>query len=365
MTTQPRLTVGSGKTAMRVELKGIASATKKLADGPRVTYYYAWRGGPRLVGEPGTPDFIASYNAAVATRRLAPSGRLNKLIDTYLDSTEFLNLTDRSKKEYRRHIARIREKFGSMPLAAVEDPRARGTFKTWRDEIAAKTPREADYAWMVLARILSVAKDRGNISVNQCERGGHVYYSDRADIIWTAPDIEQFCRFASPVLQFVLLLALWTGQRLGDLLALPWSAYDGAYIRIQQSKGKRKGKAGPRVTIPVSKVLKAALDKAKQSACTTTILCTSRGTPWTKDGFQTSWGKAYKRSGVAPGLHFHDFRGTAVTRLALAGCTVPQIAAITGHSLNDVQDILDAHYLGGRIQLAEQAIEKLDAAYGS
>jgi hypothetical protein len=51
--------------------------------------------------------------------------------------------------------------------------------------------------------------------------------------------------------------------------------------------------------------------------------------------------------------------------LALAGCTVPQIAAITGHSLNDVQDILDAHYLGGRIQLAEQAIEKLDAAYGS
>ena len=154
-------------------------------------------------------------------------------------------------------------------------------------------------------------------------------------------------------------------QRLGDLLKLTWSAYDGQYIRLQQSKGRRKGKPGTRVTIPVSKVLKAALDKAKPSACTTTILCTSRGRPWTEDGFQTSWGKAYKRAGLAPGLHFHDLRGTAVTRLALAGCTVPQIAAITGHSLKDVQEILDAHYLGGRIQLAEQAIEKLDAAYGS
>lgn len=351
---------------MRVELKGIASATKVLADGTAVTYFYAWRGGPRLVGIPGSPDFIASYNAAVATRRPAPLGTLQFLIDTYLDATEFRDkLSERSKKEYRRHVERIRAKFGSMPLAAVEDPRARGTFKAWRDEIAVKTPREADFVWMVLARILSIAKDRGKISVNQCEKGGRVYSSDRADIIWSADDIVLFCKKASPELQFALLLALWTGQRQGDLLKLSWTAYDGTYIRLQQSKGTRQGRRGPRVTIPVSKVLKAALDKARKPASTTTILCTTRGTPWTADGFKTSWGKAYKRSGLAAGLHFHDLRGTAVTRLALAGCSVPQIAAITGHSLKDVEKILEAHYLGGRIQLAEQAIEKLDAAYGA
>lgn len=48
--------------------------------------------------------------------------------------------------------------------------------------------------------------------------------------------------------------------------------------------------------------------------------------------------------GVA-GLTFHDLRGTVVTRLAIAGCTVPQIATITGHSLKDVATLLDAHYL--------------------
>jgi integrase len=60
-------------------------------------------------------------------------------------------------------------------------------------------------------------------------------------------------------------------------------------------------------------------------------------------------------------LHFHDLRGTAVTRLALSGCTVPEIAAITGHSPRDVEAILEAHYLGGRVELAEQAMMKLDA----
>jgi len=57
-------------------------------------------------------------------------------------------------------------------------------------------------------------------------------------------------------------------------------------------------------------------------------------------------------------------RGTAVTRLALAGCTVPQIAAITGHALKDVEAILDTHYLGGAVELAEAAVVKLNAVYG-
>lgn len=64
-------------------------------------------------------------------------------------------------------------------------------------------------------------------------------------------------------------------------------------------------------------------------------------------------------------LHFHDLRGTAVPRLALSGPTVPEIAAITGLSLKTVQELLDRHYLGGRLELAEAGIRKLDAVYGT
>jgi hypothetical protein len=58
---------------MRIRLKGINSVPKRLADGTRRTYWYAWKGGPALRGEPGTPEFVASYNEAVATK-IDPTG---------------------------------------------------------------------------------------------------------------------------------------------------------------------------------------------------------------------------------------------------------------------------------------------------
>ena len=64
---------------------------------------------------------------------------------------------------------------------------------------------------------------------------------------------------------------------------------------------------------------------------------------------------------ASPALRFMTCEATAVVRLAIAGASVPQIAAVTGHSLKDVEAILDAHYLGRDIQLAEAAVLKLEA----
>ena len=75
---------------------------------------------------------------------------------------------------------------------------------------------------------------------------------------------------------------------------------------------------------------------------------------------RTSWSKTCHRAGVS-GLIFHDLRGSAVVRLALAEATVLQIATFTGHSLKDVEAILDVHYLGRDVQLAEAAVLKLGA----
>jgi integrase len=149
-----------------------------------------------------------------------------------------------------------------------------------------------------------------------------------------------------------LLLALWTGQREGDLLRLRWSAYDGETIRLQQSK------TGTRVSIPAGAPLKAALNvTARKSPI---ILVNSHGRPWTPDGFRQSFFKARDRAGIV-GVTFNDLRGTAVTRLALVGCTEAEIATITGHSLRDVRSILDAHYLHRDPALAQSAIRKLES----
>jgi integrase len=285
-------------------------------------------------------------------------GTLFSLIALYRSSTEFTSLSEKTRKSYSHYLRLIEDGFGDMPVDAVEHPKARGEFKAWRDRLS-NQPRNADYAWTVLARVLSIAKDRGKIVINVCQCGGRLYDADRAEKIWSADHIKAFCAVASTELQAALLLALWTGQRQGDLLRLSWANYDGSHLRLRQSKAKK------RVTIPAGQPLKAALDASKNAGrLATTILTNTRGKPWTEDGFRASWAKAFERSGLAADLHFHDLRGTAVTRLALAGCTVPQIAAITGHSLKDVEQILDAHYLGGTLELAEAAVTKLNAAYG-
>jgi integrase len=336
---------------MRVRLRGINSKRKKLADGSFKTYYWAWKGGPPLRGEPGSPEFIASYNQAVAKKVAPPRGRFLSMLQEYQSSDEFLQLAPRSRSDYVGKIRLIEKAFGDFPLSAMSDKRTRGIFKAWRERLALSSRRQADYAWVVLARVLSFGMDRGLVAANPCARGGRLYRGSRAEKIWTAADEAAFLERAPPHLHLPLLLALWTGQRQGDLLRLPWSSYDGKYIRLRQSKG------GRRVVVPVGAPLKAALDSSSKRS--TIILTTIDGKPWTPDGFRASWGKACKRAGVV-GVTFHDLRRTAVTRLALCECTEAEIATITGHSLRSVRAILDTHYLSRDPALAESAIRKLE-----
>jgi integrase len=337
---------------MRVRLKGLNSKRKRLADGSFKTYWWAWKGGPPLRGEPGTPEFIASYNEAAAAKIAQPRGTLLSLLLQYQDSDDFRSLADSTRRSYVPLIIRIEKSFGDFPLSALTDRRSRGVFMAWRDQLALSAGRrQADYAWTVLARVLSWSMNRGLIAANPCERGGRLYRGSRAEKIWTAGDEVAFLKRAPAHLHLPLLLALWTGQRQGDLLRLPWSAYDGTHIKLRQ------GKTGARVVIKVGAPLKAALDAAPKRS--TIMLTNSDNKPWTSDGFRASWGKACKAAGVV-GVTFNDLRGTAVTRLALVGATEAEIATITGHSLRGVRAILDTHYLSRDPKLGDSAITKLE-----
>ena len=317
---------------MRVHLKGLNSRRKVLKDGTIVTYYYAWKGGPRLRGEPGDPDFISSYHEAHSKRLTATTGTLYSILGGYQASTEFCDLAERTRRDYVRQIRIIEKEFGDFPLSALTNPRARDVFRSWRDGLAQRSRRQADYAWVVLAKVLSWARDRGLVSSNPCERGGRVYRGSRSEKVWTLDDELAFLELAPKHLHLALHLALWTGQRQGDLLRLTWAAYDGDKITLRQSK------TGSRVIVPVGAPLKAALNSTtKQSPL---ILVNSYGKPWTANGFRSSWRKGCRAAGIAE-LTFNDLRGTAVTRLALAGATEAEIATVTGHALRDVRSILE------------------------
>ncbi len=335
---------------MRAVLKGVHTVRRRLATGAIETYYYAWRGGPRIFAQPHTAQFVSEYAEAHQKVKLTGSSVLRSLITDFKSSAEFLKLASSSRVAYFSYFKLIELEFGDMPLDALIDPRARGEFKRWRDSMSS-TPRKADYAWTTLARILAFAKDRGRISMNPCERGGRIYRADRTEKIWTEEQVSRIVELASSEMTLAIRLALGTAQRQGDLLRLRWSDYDGTYLRLTQSKTRRA------VTIKVVEELRALLDATPRRG--PFILTNSKAMPWTPDGFRTSWRKLCTRANIQ-GLTFHDLRGTAITALAKVGATPQEIASLSGHSISDVSAILDRHYLGDRVGLAESAIEKLE-----
>ena len=107
--------------------------------------------------------------------------------------------------------------------------------------------------------------------------------------------------------------------------------------------------------------LKNILDA--QPRDTIRVLTNSRKRPWTKDGFKTSWGKECTRLGIS-GVTFHDLRGTFITTRRREGSTVEQIASITGHSISEIRNVLEKHYLADDQQTSDAVILRMERTGG-
>jgi integrase len=343
---------------MQVKLMGLHKVKATLAGGRKVTYFYAWRGGPRIDADPANKRAFAAefFRLTRARDDSAGKGRLAELIRQYEASPAFTKRKASTQKGYRAAIDIIEAEFYDLPLSAVSEPGARRMFVEWRDSFA-DTPRKADLVLSVLARILSYGRDLEMIDRNPLERVGRLSEGTRRDAVWTDAQIAAFEAVAPPKMRLAMGLARWTGQRQGDLLRLTWTAYDGTHIKLRQ------GKTGKPVRIRVYSELKALLDATKREAVT--ILTTQRGSrPWTSDGFRASWAAVCEKAGVE-GVTFHDLRGTFVT-LAYRHHNAPikEIAEITGHSERDAEAIIRKHYLAGdsvieRIEKANEAGRKV------
>ena len=333
-------------------------------------YRYVGRGknAIRIHSEPDTPAYFQEIAKAQATLSLPPIAErkpkpstLETVVDKWLDSQEFLTCKARTRNDYRQQAAIIVKRFGSLPISALADcpNETRGDFLDYRDELAKASPRQADYFMQVLNTILNWGKVRGKLTLNPLRDAGvrKLYSVTRADKIWSDAEIDNFQVAATKEIAFAQTLALWTGQRQGDLLSLPWSAYDGATIRLSQAKSEGKRKR-VNVTIPVAGPLKKILDAAQRKS--PIILVNQEGLPWTADGFRTMWHKSAKRAGIVDRT-FHDLRGTTVVWLARAGCSEAEIAGVTGHAISQVKTILEHHYLGRDVEVARNAIVKLEA----
>lgn len=305
-----------------VQLRGVHVVRAKGKE-----YHYAWRGGPRLTGEPGSDEYVAAYKAAKDSRKTPSGETLAAIVAKYRANPAFTKLGAHTKRAYETHLNTIEAKWGTMPREVLEDPNVRRDFVEWRDSMADR-PRTADMAIGVLKRLLSWAEERVYVTSNQAEPIGRLHRADKADAIWTPDDITAFLKHASKELTWAVELALHTGLRQSDLIRLAWNHREGDAFSYRTSKRQRF------VTIPVTTGCEALLKRIERRG--PVILTTERGKrPWTADGLRSSFGKACKDAGVK--RTFHDLRRTAATSLVAAGLDNTQVASIMGWSEADVE----------------------------
>jgi len=165
---------------MKLTIKGLHTVKSKGN-----IYYYAWRGGPRIDGKPGSPEFIKNYNEAIASFTSIPKSIFQYIINEYQKSHDFKTLSIRTQKDYKIVIKEIEEVFSKVSLKAIDNSKIRKIFMDWRDKRAEVSPRRADYNTMVLSLILNWAKNRFIIENNFAANIPKVYKINRKESTWS------------------------------------------------------------------------------------------------------------------------------------------------------------------------------------
>lgn len=172
-----------------------------------------------------------------------------------------------------------------------------------------------------------------------------------------------------------LIIALHSAQRQGDVLAMPPRIFEEQRLALSQFK------TDALVDAPMTPALQARVAAIRErwkgqgiAALEALVIDERTGKRYTADAFRKAFRKVRTEAAARhpelcaeerfqPGLdalRYQDTRDTAITRFAMAGCTLPQIAAISGHTPDHITTVIK-HYLALNDELADAAIAKLTA----
>lgn len=311
---------------MKVKLTGVKSYYEPKADK---VYRYHRKTGIPLTATPGTPEFIAQWQAAEAKVAKAPAakhGSLGLVIDAYRQSNDFATLGRDTRKEYDRYLSLLR-RMSELVMNEIASPdvvRIRDNLHKSRNRTA------ANKCMAVLSILFAFAVERGwadrnpVTGVKKVKAPKGTKYKNRP---WSKTELDTIKDRLPARLALPFTIARWTGLRIGDIISLRTELYDGSSIRRYTSK------RDVLVSTPVARPLKEALD-SRPDAKSEFICLNSRGQPWTLDGFQTSFFKEIRRlekeDVIGPGLTLHGLRHTVATELRELGFDPRTIADMLG-----------------------------------
>jgi integrase len=274
-------------------------------------------------------------------------------IERYQRSDAFAALAASSKEGYRIACNRLKGILGEAEIDGITALVVRRYLTEHEPSLQLKHRARA-----VISNIMSEAIDGGMVATNpvrdvklKTPPSRKAIYTDE-DIATNLEAIDREPEERRKWLRMAFMLELFTGQRIGDCLAMTWGAYDGEYIDVVQEK------TGREVSVYCHSALKAALEAAKATRTGVHIVQGVNGRPIRYGTFQTHMKRI--RDGIGLGhLRNHDLRRTAATKLAEAENSIAVIAAVTGHSEQYIQALCQV-YIQKTRRMTKAAITRLE-----
>lgn len=351
------------KSLQTVKLKYL----KIYRDRHGKTRYYFRRAGFEEIALPdaSAPEFMVAYGEALKKSTLTltseqkpPSdigkgrvrnGSLEALIVSWQMSSDYMALKNSTKSVYSRLLNRIRsDAIGQGPFADMQPEHVRMVIAALGD-----APTTRLRIRRLLSQLMDYAIDQGWRQDNPVASVKIKRRKSEGIHPWTDMEIDQYLAQWPPGTpqRLALSLMLYTGQRRSDVVRMgPFDVHEGM-IYVRQEKTNEC------LWIPIHSELKKELELWHSKG--QTYLCrTSDGKPYTANGFYNVFKDWCALARLPMRCSPHGLRKAAGRRLAEAGCTPHQIAAILGHKT--LSETMRYTQSARQRILAEQAMGKYD-----
>lgn len=331
----------------------------------------------------GAPMPAVDETKPVKTPARGPQpGTISDLIRRYRASRHYPK-NEKTRRGYEQNIKVIEAWAGDTPVHAVTPKRIEKLYAGLR----VNTPSKANAVVTMLRMLLKHAIREEMIRSHPAlEADPGLEAVESSARLWPIDAISLFVEVADRMgwhsVGTAVVINHWIGQRQGDILTMKRNAYRGGVFHVRQRK------TDARVSVPHSPWVQRRVDaelkrqderrnrdeqerKIVATPQAELLLCESTGAPWKEDHFRhifaqiraaaaEEWGTFFLEDGTTVDtldLQFLHLRHTAVTELAIMGCTTLQIGGITGHTPKSVETILN-RYLVRTSELAAAATAK-------
>ena len=196
---------------------------------------------------------------------------------------------------------------------------------------------------VTIAKVLQAAVDSGYLERNAAQGvqiGGRETNTQR--VFLTPPQIQNLLAKLGEPCRAVVLTAVLTGMRIGEVLALRWNRVDFLRGSLEVAQTYSDGQFGTPKTrssqrvIPMSSALSKALE-LHRAGCLhkeagDLVFCTSKGTPLSPKNLYNRVLAPTCDELKLPRVSWHSFRHASATVMGDSGESIKTAQAILGHS---------------------------------